>query len=103
LGSITVAPLARAYDCPRMSSSCCKTPARWADRHDVGDSRIAITTHGDEATLLLTDDVVALQLSNRLFHDVTRNLRKAEKEDDENVLAQVLKSAVLGSVRALLD
>jgi hypothetical protein len=83
--------------------SCCEAPARWAARHDSEDARIAITTEDGDVTLLLTRRVVALQLSDRTFHKVNRELRRKKQEEEDNPIAEALKTAVIGSVRALLD
>jgi len=80
-------------------------PARWSARHEPEDARFAITTQNGEVTLLLTRNVVAMQLSDRTFHRVDRELRKKERESDEqdNPLADAIVTAVVSGVRALLD
>jgi hypothetical protein len=88
---------------PTVHSSCCESPARWEDRQDPRDARIAIVTEDDDAMLVLTDDVVAVQLSDRVMRKVRRELRKEEDLDDDNALAHAIKAAVLSGVRALLD
>jgi hypothetical protein len=85
------------------SSLDCEAPARWSARHDARDARLAITTEADNATLVLTDRVVAVQLSNRIMHKVNRKLRNEQRDDEDNFLAQTIKTAVLGSVQNLLD
>jgi hypothetical protein len=82
--------------------SCCEPPARWGARHDAEDARIAITTENGDVTLLLTRRVVALQLSERCFHKVNRELRHQQEEED-NPIAEAIQTVVIGSVRALLD
>jgi hypothetical protein len=52
--------------------------------------------------LVLTRRIVAVQLSDRMMHKIDRELRLKEDEDD-GVLAEAIKSAVIGSVRAILD
>ena len=83
----------------------CDPPARWAARHDADEARLAITTEDGDVTLLLTQRVVALQLSDRTFHRVNRELRHQERADDGqgNPLADAIRTAILSSVRALLD
>ena len=81
--------------------SCCDPPARWASRHDAEDARVAITTADGDVTLLLTRKVVALQLSDRTFHKVNRELRQKQEEAD-NPLAEAIQTVVIGGVRALL-
>ncbi len=78
-------------------------PARLASRYDTRDARIAITPETGEAVLLLTDDVVALQLSDRTLHRIWRKMKDEEKEGPDAVLAHVFKVAVFSSVRALLS
>ena len=83
----------------------CDPPARWAPRHDAEEARLAITTEDGDVTLILTRRVVALQLSDRTFHRVNRELRHKEREDDDedNPIADAIRTAILSSVRALLD
>ena len=88
---------------PTVNSSCCESPARWADRQDPRDARLAITTESDDAMLVLTDEVVAVQLSDRVMRKVRREFRRQEDEDNDNALAHAIKTAVLSGVRALLD
>jgi hypothetical protein len=80
----------------------CGPATRLAPRRDLHDARCAITTEDDGATLILTGDRVALQLSDHELHDVRRKLRSARFEGD-NALAQVINSVVLSSVGSLLD
>ncbi len=84
-------------------SSGCGAPVHFSARHDPSDARIAITTTDGDVTLLLTDDVVAFQLSNRALHRVDRKLDDCRDEDNDNVIAQAIKTAVLSTVRSVLD
>ena len=108
LVAVAVLALAPAYPALPTGSasasgvSCCEPPARWGARHYAEDARIAITTGDGDVTLLLTRRVVALQLSDRCFHKVNRELRHQQEEAD-NPIAEAIQSAVIGSVRALLD
>ncbi len=86
-----------------MGGDGCDPPARLARRHDTARVDLAITTEDDGATLILTRRHVAMQLSDRVMHKLDRELRREDREDEDNALAQVIKSAVLGSVRAMLD
>ncbi len=87
--------------------SCCEDPARWAARHDLRDARFAITTEDGDACMLLTRSVVAVQLSDRAFHKIDRNLRDKDfdndADDDGSIIGSAIKHAVLGAVRDLLD
>jgi len=75
----------------------------WADRHDVDDARLAINTEDGDMTLLLTDRDVVFQLSERRLHRVQRELRDAEREQDDNWLASMFVTVVTGTVREVLD
>jgi hypothetical protein len=77
-------------------------PARLAERH-VHDQRFAIHTTDRGATLLLTSRVVAVQLSDRVLRRIDREFDRERDEDDDGALGTVIKDAVLGSVRAMLD
>ena len=77
-------------------------PARWAARHDSRDARMAITSREGDVTLLLTDEVVAIQFSDRCMHELRRKMREDEDRQD-NAVARALASAVLSGVRSLLD
>jgi len=80
----------------------CDSPARFERRYDTGAARIAITTQDGAATLLINDDVVALQLSDHTFKRIDRRFREEEQEDD-NAFGAAIKSAVFASVRSMLD
>jgi hypothetical protein len=77
-------------------------PARWAPRHDVRDARLSITNREGNVTLLLTDEVVAIQFSERTLRDIHRQMREDEDTQD-NAIARALASAVMSGVRTLLD
>lgn len=107
--ALTVLPasLALAHEHEWKSCSadftCCSAPAHWRARHDTRDARLAINTVGGEATLLITDDVVAVQLSDQTMKRVRHELDAKLDGDDENALAQSIKAVVISSVRALLN
>jgi hypothetical protein len=86
-----------------LRSSCCTAPMRWGTRHDLRDARISIRTRDGGAVLLLTDEVVAVQLSDRALRDLRREMRDKEDEDDDSALARAIKVAVLSGVRELLS
>jgi hypothetical protein len=75
---------------------------RWADHHDLAAARYAITTEDGKVTLVLTDDDVAIQLSDRTLHRVRRELKDKE-EDEENFLASIIKTVVIGTVGEMID
>ncbi|HTK30688.1 MAG TPA: hypothetical protein VL332_01900 [Candidatus Saccharimonadaceae bacterium] len=109
LAALAVIPatsaLALADDhCLSSLSADCDAPAHWAGRHETGRSRLAITTVGGAATLLLTEDVVAVQLSDRTFHKIERKLRDERHEHEEdNALGQAIKEMILTGVTSLLN
>jgi len=74
-----------------------------ASRHDWRDARLAITPETGEVILILTDDVIAVQLSDRTLRKVRREMKNEENEGDDAVLAHAIKVAVISSVRALLS
>lgn len=80
----------------------CDGPTRLADRYDADEARFAIVTDNRKVMLLITDDVVAMQLSDRVLRKVSRKMRDAKDEDD-GALAQAIRTAVLAGVRSALD
>ena len=81
-----------------------REPLEWGARHDLARARFAMLTEDRAAALVLTRDVVAVQLSDRVLRDLDREIaREKDKDDEDGLLASVIKSAVLGSVRELLD
>lgn len=84
-------------------NTSCDDPMRLARRHDVDDARFAINTENRKITLLLTNRVVAMQLSDRVMAKIDRKTREADDEDDDNVLGQIIKEAVLTTVRTALN
>lgn len=94
-------------DCPNVTinGGCCDPPTRWGERWDAGDARRAITSRDGAVTLLIDDREVALQLSDRAMHKISRKLHEKGNDDDsdENPIGQALKDAVLTVVRSMLD
>jgi hypothetical protein len=108
LALLALVPVRSALACdsnsPHVTTRCCDPPVRWADRQDLRDSRIAIDTEDGDATLILTDDVVAFQLSDRALKHVNRKLKQKESavDDEDNPLARSIKAAIFSSVRSLV-
>jgi hypothetical protein len=75
---------------------------RFADHQNLSDARYAITTEDGKVTLVLTDDDVAIQLSDRTLNRVRRELKDKE-EDEDNFLASVIKTVVIGTVGEIID
>lgn len=109
LALATALPAVRtpAYACDSnhdgLQLSCCDPPVRWSPRQDPRDARISINSEDDEVSLILTSDVVALQLSDRVMHKIQRKLHAEERDGDDNALGRTIKLAVLSSVHAVLD
>ncbi len=116
--SLLPAPAALAHEqggvATTLHTTCCGPPARWAARHDPREARLAITTEDGNAILILTDQIVAVQLSDRALHRVARKLKVTiqldgtkladeEDADGDNALARAIKTVVISGVRALLD
>jgi len=88
----------------RLGRFDCDEPLRLSARHDARDARIAITTEDGKVTMVLTERVVGFQLSDRTMRKLDRELRRARHDDDDDgVIGEVIKSAVIGSVRSALD
>ena len=97
------AGVALAHDHHVTINSCgVRSPLDWGARHDLGGARFAIVSEDRVSALVLTHDVVAVQLGDRVLRKLDREIAR-EKDEDDGLLAQVIKSAVLGSVRELLD
>jgi hypothetical protein len=80
-------------------------PVEWGHRHDARRARIEIVTEDRGISLLLTDDRVALQLSDQTMHRVDRELERARHEDDDDdiALARAIKTVVIDGVHSLLE
>ncbi len=77
-------------------------PVVCAPRHDIGRARYAMPTRNRSVVLLITRRHVAVQLSDRTMREIDREMRN-ERDEDEGVIVNAFKSAVLGGVRSLLD
>ena len=92
----TCITLGRGFDCDE--------PMRWSKRHDTSRALNAITTRNGKVTLLLTRNVVALQLSDRTMRKIDRELHRARNQDDEiDAIGDAFRVAALTTVRTLLD
>jgi hypothetical protein len=82
----------------------CDEPMRWSKRHDTSRARSAITTRNGKVTLVLTQRVVAFQLSDRTMRKIDRELHRARNQDDGvDAIGDAFKVAALSTVRSLLD
>jgi hypothetical protein len=79
-----------------------ESPVEWGDRHDLRGARCAVLTQDRAVALVLTRDVVAVELSDRYLRDLDREMDR-ERDDDDGVIAQAIKDAVLDGVRSVLD
>lgn len=82
----------------------CDESTRWSRRQDISQARCAIHTRNGKITLVLTDRLVALQLSDRTMRKIDRELHRAKKSDDDtDAIGEAFKVAALSAVRSLLD
>jgi hypothetical protein len=100
---------AKAAKCPlcasgiRICSGESKSShVRWAEHHSTADARCTINTENGKVTLLLTDRVVAVQLSDRTLHKVERDLHR-KQDDQDHGLGQAIVAAVVNTVSSLID
>lgn len=91
------------FHCPAISSSDDHEPMRWAERRDTRDAEIAITSDNGETVMLLTRDVLGVQLSDRVMKKITHKLHESEDGDDDGALGNAIKTAVLAGVHSLLN
>ncbi|HEU4457455.1 MAG TPA: hypothetical protein VFR81_30575 [Longimicrobium sp.] len=78
-------------------------PARMGPRRDAREARLAITTTNDVVSLMLTGDVVAMQLTERTLRQVSGEIeRDAAEEDDGGFLGRMIGSVVRNSVSTML-
>lgn len=82
---------------------CCNDPVVWGPRHSTSRADVAITTDDGKVTLILTDDLIAMQFSDRTQRRINHELRDARHEDDDGPLGNAIKSAVISGVHSLLN
>lgn len=92
----------RAGHTVRLDGCTTEPPVTWGTRHDIAHARYAMPTRDGSVVLLITRGEVAVQLSDRTMRQIDREM-ECERDEDEGVLADAIKTAVLGGVRALLD
>jgi hypothetical protein len=104
LAALLPAGTAFAHDHHVTIGSCeVREPVEWGTRHDLARARFAIITEDRAAALVLTRDLVAIQLSDRTLRDLDREIAREKDDEDDGVIADAIKGAILGGVRALLD
>ena len=67
-------------------------------RHDTGDARVAITTRDGNTVLMLVDDAIAVQLSDRALKQIDDEKAKKETNFLEELLVSGVKLALGKSV-----
>jgi hypothetical protein len=77
------------------------SPGRLGRRLDPRDARLAITTRDDMVALLLTPDLVTMQLTDGGLRQVRRDLREEEDEAD-GFFAAMVQAVVHGTVETML-
>lgn len=104
LAALLPAGAALAHDHHLNIGSCeVREPLEWGARHDLARARIVILTEDRAAALVLTCDRVAIQLSDQTLRKLDREIAREKDDEDGGVIADAIKGAILGSVRALLD
>lgn len=76
--------------------------ARPGPRHSARDAHLAITTTDDAASLILTRDVVAMQLTDRTLRGMHAEMDRDAKKDDDGIFASMVASVVRGTVGNVL-
>lgn len=101
---VPAAGRAAEFDVASLDGCELHAPVTWGHRHDPRRVQFAIDTDDRAISLVLTDDVVALQLTDRTMHRVDRELAHERNRDvDDNAFADVVRDAVMSGVRSLLD
>jgi hypothetical protein len=77
-------------------------PARMGPRRDAREARLAITTTNDVVSLLLTRDVVAMQLTERTLRQVSGEMARDAGDEGDGFLARMIGDVVRGSVSTML-
>jgi hypothetical protein len=85
-----------------MTISCRDKYVRLREHQDLADARFAMDSRNGKVTLLLSDRVVAFQLSDRTVNKVRRELRD-KKEEQDNWFAAAIVTAVAGTVSEFID
>jgi hypothetical protein len=77
-------------------------PARMGPHRDAREARLAITTTNDVVSLLLTRDVVAMQLTERTLRQVTGEMARDAADADDGFVARMIGDVVRSSVSNML-
>jgi hypothetical protein len=104
LAALLPAGAASAHDHHVNIGSCeVRAPLEWGARHDLARARFAMLTEDRAVALVLTRDLVAIQLSDQTFREIDREIAHEKNDEGDGVIAEAIKGAVLGGVRAMLD
>lgn len=76
------------------------SPRHWGQRHDPRTARVAIDNNDNSVTLLITRDMVALQLTDRMLRQVDHEM-DADREDD-GAIARFISNAIINRVSSML-
>lgn len=85
-----------------LTISCRDKYVRLREHQDLADARYAMDSRNGKLTCLLTDRVVAFQLSDRTVNKVRRELRD-KKDEQDNWFAAAIVTAVAGTVSEFID
>lgn len=73
------------------------------DRMLHDDAEYAMTTREGSVDLMLTDNTVVIQFSNRFLSDLDDEIRSEADVDEASVLAEVITSMISSGVNTLLN
>jgi hypothetical protein len=76
--------------------------ARPGPRHSARDAHLAISTTNDAASLILTRDVVAMQLTDRTLRNMHAEMDRDAENDHDGIFASMVASVVRGTVGNVL-
>jgi hypothetical protein len=77
-------------------------PARMGPRRDAREARLAINTTNDVVSLLLTGDVVVLQLTDRTLRRLSGEMARDAGDEGDGFIARMIGDVVRSSVSTVL-
>lgn len=78
-----------------------ESEASFTGRFDFGETEFAMRTNEESVELMLTEDGMAIQFSDKFFDRLEKEIE--EEGDEENAFANAIKAAVTSGVTSLLD
>lgn len=72
-------------------------------RLTAADADFSMNTRQGDVALLLRDDSMFVQLTDRGLDDLRAGARKADRDEDRSLLARVIAGAMRGGLVALMD